>query len=50
MKHQFGYDLPPGVSVNDIEDAQGEGSVLVDFALADLKLWIEGGLRRLKAA
>ena len=23
-------------------------AVLVDFALADLKLWIEGGLRRLK--
>jgi hypothetical protein len=22
MKHQFGWDLPPGVSVKDIEDAQ----------------------------
>jgi hypothetical protein len=21
-RHQFGYDLPPGVSVKDIEDAQ----------------------------
>jgi hypothetical protein len=25
MKHQFGYDLPPGVSVKDIEGVQGEG-------------------------
>ena len=22
MRHQFGWDLPPGVSVKDIEDAQ----------------------------
>lgn len=24
MRHQFGWDLPPGVSVKDIEDAQGD--------------------------
>ena len=25
MKHQFGWDLPPGVSAKDIEDAQEDG-------------------------
>lgn len=24
MNHQFGWDLPPGVSAKDIEDAQGD--------------------------
>lgn len=26
VRHQFGWDLPPGVSTKDIEDAQGDGA------------------------